>query len=333
MLCSCLIFIVVPIVEIYVIIQVGQAIGALWTVLLLIADSIIGARLLRGRAAGLGSFQDAMAAGRIPHREILDGVLIIIGGAFLLTPGFVTDIFGLLLLMPPTRAVLRRPGGPLDPAPAGSGGARGRRRVARAGPTGRGPPAAARDPRHRHRPRASPGRPTCRSDDAPGTSRRQGAGVPRRRVDFQCSTSAARSAAHRSRCRPGRAARAPCVRRREPVLRSRRTGASVDDGSAAAGPLELTLAPLERWRLPLYAPESWIELELRAPSRRRPLGARPRRLAGGRAHRYEQLCTERDGERRRRRPIAASAARVHRWGPPGPGRARRPGGRVRAGTR
>ncbi len=109
MLLLVLIFIVVPIVEIYVIIQVGQAIGALWTILILVVDSIIGARLLRwqGGRAWL-NFQNAMAAGRIPHREILDGVLIIVGGAFLLTPGFVTDIFGLILLIPPSRAVVRR---------------------------------------------------------------------------------------------------------------------------------------------------------------------------------------------------------------------------------
>jgi UPF0716 protein FxsA len=104
-----LLFILVPIAEIYLIIQVGQEIGALWTVILLIADSIIGARLLswQGRAAWR-AFQDAVAAGRMPHREILDGVMIVVGGAFLLTPGFITDVFGLLLLLPPTRAVIRR---------------------------------------------------------------------------------------------------------------------------------------------------------------------------------------------------------------------------------
>src|SRR3954447_13324107 len=104
-----LLFILVPIAEIYVIIQVGQAIGALWTILLLIADSIIGARLLswQGRRAW-GRFQEAVAAGRVPHREVLDGVLIIMGGAFLLTPGFISDAVGLLLLVPPTRAVVRR---------------------------------------------------------------------------------------------------------------------------------------------------------------------------------------------------------------------------------
>ena len=104
-----LLFILVPIAEIYVIIQVGQEIGALWTVIILIADSIIGARLLswQGRAAWR-AFQEALAAGRMPHQEILDGVLIVLGGAFLLTPGFITDVFGLLLLLPPSRALIRR---------------------------------------------------------------------------------------------------------------------------------------------------------------------------------------------------------------------------------
>jgi UPF0716 protein FxsA len=104
-----LLFVLVPIAEIYVIIQVGQEIGALWTVLILIVDSLIGARLLswQGRRAW-ASFQSALAAGRIPHREVLDGVLIILGGAFLLTPGFITDAVGLLLLFPPTRAWFRR---------------------------------------------------------------------------------------------------------------------------------------------------------------------------------------------------------------------------------
>jgi UPF0716 protein FxsA len=104
-----LLFILVPIAEIYLIIQIGQEIGALWTVILLIADSIIGARLLswQGRSVWR-AFQDALAAGRMPHREIIDGVMIVVGGAFLLTPGFITDVFGLLLLLPPTRALIRR---------------------------------------------------------------------------------------------------------------------------------------------------------------------------------------------------------------------------------
>jgi UPF0716 protein FxsA len=102
-------FVGVPILEIYVIIQVGQAIGALWTIVLLIADSILGSMLMRsqGRAAWR-RFQLALAEGRVPAREVVDGVLVIFGGAFLLTPGFCSDIVGALLLLPPTRAVIRR---------------------------------------------------------------------------------------------------------------------------------------------------------------------------------------------------------------------------------
>ena len=104
-----LLFIVVPIVEIYVIIQVGQAIGALWTIALLVADSIAGSMLMRsqGRAAWR-RFNEAIAAGRIPAREVVDGALVIFGGALLLTPGFVTDIFGAAFLLPPTRAAIRK---------------------------------------------------------------------------------------------------------------------------------------------------------------------------------------------------------------------------------
>src|SRR5919108_3667331 len=104
-----LLFIVVPIVELYVIIQVGEAIGVLPTIALLLADSVLGSVLMRsqGRTAWR-RFNAALAERRIPHREVLDGALVIFGGAFLVTPGFVTDVVGLLLLFPPTRAVVRR---------------------------------------------------------------------------------------------------------------------------------------------------------------------------------------------------------------------------------
>jgi UPF0716 protein FxsA len=103
-----LLFIAVPIVEIYVIIQVGQAIGALWTIALLVADSILGSVLMRsqGRAAWR-RFNEAVAGGRVPAREVFDGALVIFGGALLLTPGFVTDIFGACFLLPPSRALIR----------------------------------------------------------------------------------------------------------------------------------------------------------------------------------------------------------------------------------
>jgi UPF0716 protein FxsA len=101
-------FIVVPLVELYVIIQVGQEIGALPTVAVLVADSLVGSVLLRSQGRGAWRrFNDAMAAGRVPAREVLDGALVIFGGALLLTPGFLTDILGVVLLIPPTRALVR----------------------------------------------------------------------------------------------------------------------------------------------------------------------------------------------------------------------------------
>jgi UPF0716 protein FxsA len=104
-----ILFIVVPIAELYVIIQVGQAIGLLPTLALLLLDGIVGAVLARsqGRAAWR-RFNLALAEGRVPARETADGAMIILGGALLLTPGFITDVVGLLLLLPPTRALIRR---------------------------------------------------------------------------------------------------------------------------------------------------------------------------------------------------------------------------------
>jgi UPF0716 protein FxsA len=103
-----LLFIAVPIAELFVIIQVGEAIGVWWTIALLIADSLIGSWLMRhqGRAAWR-RFNEALQAGRVPAREVLDGALVIFGGALLLTPGFITDILGLILLLPPSRALVR----------------------------------------------------------------------------------------------------------------------------------------------------------------------------------------------------------------------------------
>ena len=104
-----IIFVVVPIAELYVLIQIGQAIGVLPTIALLIADSLLGAWLMRsqGRAAWM-RFNAALAEGRVPGREVMDGALVIFGGALLLTPGFLSDILGLILLLPPTRAVVRK---------------------------------------------------------------------------------------------------------------------------------------------------------------------------------------------------------------------------------
>jgi UPF0716 protein FxsA len=102
-------FIVVPLAELYVILKVGDAIGVLPTIALLAADSVLGSMLLRAQGRAVWRrFNEAISAGRMPHREVMDGVLVIFGGAFLITPGFITDVVGLVLLVPPTRALVRR---------------------------------------------------------------------------------------------------------------------------------------------------------------------------------------------------------------------------------
>lgn len=101
-------FIVVPIAELYVIIQVGEAIGLWPTLALLLADALLGSFLLKHQGRGAWRrFNEALAQRRFPGREVVDGLLIVVGGTLLLAPGFITDIFGLILLIPPTRAIVR----------------------------------------------------------------------------------------------------------------------------------------------------------------------------------------------------------------------------------
>ena len=101
--------VVVPLVEIYVLLQVGQLLGVLQTVVLLVVMSLLGAWLLRREGARTWrAFSVALASGRLPAAEVADGALVIFGGALLLTPGFATDALGLLCVVPPSRAVLRR---------------------------------------------------------------------------------------------------------------------------------------------------------------------------------------------------------------------------------
>ncbi|MGN6662812.1 MAG: FxsA family protein [Solirubrobacterales bacterium] len=102
-------FIVVPIAELYVIIQVGELIGVVPTLILLLADALLGSLLLKHQGRGAWRrFNEAIAARRFPGREVVDGVLIVIGGTLLLAPGFLTDVVGVFLLVPPTRALARR---------------------------------------------------------------------------------------------------------------------------------------------------------------------------------------------------------------------------------
>lgn len=102
-------FIVVPIIELAVILQVGQVLGIGPTLVALVAVSLIGAWLVRREGTRAWSqFRTALSAGRLPTNEVLDGALVLLGGALLLTPGFVTDLFGLSMIFPPTRALYNR---------------------------------------------------------------------------------------------------------------------------------------------------------------------------------------------------------------------------------
>ena len=102
-------FLLTPVIEIAVIIQVGQQIGVWWTVALLLGMSILGAWLVKreGRRAWL-ELRTAIESGQPPARELLDAALILIGGTLLLTPGFVTDLVGFALVLPFTRPMMRR---------------------------------------------------------------------------------------------------------------------------------------------------------------------------------------------------------------------------------
>jgi len=104
-----LLFVGVPLVELYVIVQVGHAIGVLPTIALLVLSSLIGTALLRSQGRAVWRrFRAVLASGRPPARETIDGALVIVGGALMLAPGFVTDALGALLLAPPSRALARR---------------------------------------------------------------------------------------------------------------------------------------------------------------------------------------------------------------------------------
>lgn len=101
--------IVVPIVEIAVFIQVGGWIGLWPTLATVILTAMVGTALLRQQGfATLMRARENLAAGRFPVAEVFDGLCLVVAGALLLTPGFVTDTVGLLLFIPPIRAFLRQ---------------------------------------------------------------------------------------------------------------------------------------------------------------------------------------------------------------------------------
>lgn len=101
-------FVAVPIIELAVLIKVGAAIGVLDTIALLVVLSLLGGWLVRREGLTvLRRVQGSLSAGRMPGTELLDGLLVLVAGALLLTPGLVTDALGLVLLLPPVRALVR----------------------------------------------------------------------------------------------------------------------------------------------------------------------------------------------------------------------------------
>lgn len=104
-----LILLVTAFVELTVLVMVGDAIGVLPTLGLLLLASVVGMALLRREGTRtLLAFIEALRTRRPPHREVIDGMLLSAAGVFILVPGFVSDIVGLVLLLPPTRALVRR---------------------------------------------------------------------------------------------------------------------------------------------------------------------------------------------------------------------------------
>lgn len=104
-----LLLVAMPLLELYVLVQVGQVIGAGWTILALVVASIVGGWLIRREGVrAWRAFSGALSSGRIPTTELADGALIVLAGALMLSPGFVTDVFALALLLPGVRPVARR---------------------------------------------------------------------------------------------------------------------------------------------------------------------------------------------------------------------------------
>lgn len=104
-----LLFILLPLLELYILIKIGSYIGAFQTLALVILTALLGAVL--ARLEGLRTLQQirqSLAQGIVPAEEMLDGVLIFIGGVLLITPGVLTDLFALVLLIPYTRTIFKR---------------------------------------------------------------------------------------------------------------------------------------------------------------------------------------------------------------------------------
>ena len=103
-----LLFIAIPLIELYVIVETARSIGTLETIGLLILVSVVGAWMVKAQGmAVLWRVRSKLHEGQLPGRELVDGAMVLMAGALMLTPGFITDAFGLLLLLPPVRMVIR----------------------------------------------------------------------------------------------------------------------------------------------------------------------------------------------------------------------------------
>jgi len=99
-----LFFLAVPIIEIYLLFQIGGLVGVMPTVLLVVFTAVLGAWLLKRQGfATYQRFQQSLAQGEIPAYEMIEGPILLVGGALLLTPGFFTDAFGFACLIPQLR--------------------------------------------------------------------------------------------------------------------------------------------------------------------------------------------------------------------------------------
>lgn len=96
-----LLFIAVPLAEIAILVKVGQQIGLLWTILIVVLTAVIGTSLLRTQGFGvMARASEALASGKMPVEPVIEGLFLLVAGAFLLTPGLITDTVGFLLLVP-----------------------------------------------------------------------------------------------------------------------------------------------------------------------------------------------------------------------------------------
>jgi UPF0716 protein FxsA len=99
-----LLFTIIPVIELYVIIKIGGMIGALNTILIILTTAVIGAYLAKQQGLMvIGNIRQAVQESRVPGRELLHGLIVLLGGLMLLTPGFITDILGISALIPPIR--------------------------------------------------------------------------------------------------------------------------------------------------------------------------------------------------------------------------------------